>query len=141
MSNGFKIVRNHCHLIPALEKNANYLDIEFVPYTNNIINTDHYCNEMCNSDEEDDEEIQTEFQTEPESNTPAEQPAQPKLRGSACTNKGVKKHYCTGCCPIKNYQKNQLELKDQKLEEVRRNNFPYSEDVEYSLQYLEFWRD
>ena len=76
------------------------------------------------SDEEDDEEIQTEIQTEPESNMPAEQPAQPELRRSARTNKGVKKHYCTGCCPIRTYLRkiNQLEPEEKELDKERRNN-------------------
>ena len=126
MSNGFQTSRNRRHLMPALEKNAEDPDVTFSddPDTDDIINTNHECDDACNSDEEDDEEIQTEIQTEPESNTPAEQPAQPELRRSARTNKGVKKHYCTGCCPIRTYLRkiNQLEPEEKQLDEERRNN-------------------
>ena len=81
MSNGFQTLRNHCHLMPALEKNAEDQDVTFSddPDTDDIINTNHECDDACNSDEEHNEEIQTEIPTEPESNTPAEQSAQPEL--------------------------------------------------------------
>ena len=129
MSNGFKTSRNRRHLRPALEKNAEDPDIVFSddPDTDDIINRDHECDDTCDS-EENDEGIQTEIQTEPESNTPAEQPAQPELRRSTRTNKGVKNHYCTGCCPVRTYLRklNQLEPEEQKLEETRRNNCPSS---------------
>ena len=116
--------------MPALEKNAEDQDVTFSddPDTDDIINTNHECDDACNSDEEHDEEIQTEIPTEPESNTPAEQSAQPELWRSARTNKGVKKHYCTGCCPISTYLRklDQLEPEEKELDKARRNNCPSS---------------
>ena len=132
MSNGFKTSRNRRHLRPALEKNTEDPDISFSddPENDYIINRDHECDDTCDS-EENDEGIQTEVQIEPESDTPAEQPAQPELRRSTRTNKGVKNHYCTGCCPVRTYLRklNQLEPEEQKLDEIRRNNCPSSTQI------------
>ena len=132
MSNGFKTSRNRRHLRPALEKNTEDPDVSFSddPENDYIINRDHECDDTCDS-EENDEGIQTEVQIELESNTPGEQPAQPELRRSTRTNKGVKNHYCTGCCPVRTYLRklNQLEPEEQKLDEIRRNNCPSSTQI------------